>query len=66
MAQRAADASWQIDRADLKGAFVAGPGDDADAIHRTDRHARFAAGAHVFIQQSKNFGQLLLRHYILL
>ena len=41
---------------------MTGPGNDADAINGTDRHARFAAGAHVLVQKSQHFGQFLLRH----
>lgn len=66
MAKGAADAAGEINRADLHYAFMAVARDDADAIHRTDVHAGFAAGAHVFIQQGKNFGQLLLGHSFLL
>ena len=63
VAERAADASWQVDRADLKGSFVPRAGDYRDAIDGTDHHARLAAGAHVLIEQGENFGQLLLGHF---
>src|SRR5437868_2241390 len=62
MAQRAADAAGEVDRADLERQLMAWAGDDADAVHRANRHARLAAGAHVFVEKGKGFGELLLSH----
>src|SRR5438034_655983 len=62
MAQRAADASRQVDGADLEDVFMAVAGDHADAIDRADRHTGLTAGTHVFVKQRENFGDLLLGH----
>ena len=66
VAEGAADTTGKIDGADLKGQLVPRAWDDADAVDRADRHAGFAAGAHVFIKQRQNLGELLLGHYDLL
>ena len=62
VAQGAADAAREVDGADLEGALVAGAGDGADAIDGADDQAGFAPGAHVFIEQGQDFGELLLCH----
>jgi len=41
---------------------VARAGDDVDAIDGADGHAGFAAGAHVFVEEGEDFGQLLFGH----
>ena len=51
VAQRAADAARQVDRADLEALLVARARDEVDAVDRADGHARLAAGAHVFVEQ---------------
>ena len=56
VAERAADAAGEVDGADLEDRLVAMTGDDADAVDRADRHARLAAGAHVFVKQRESFG----------
>src|SRR5438552_2503708 len=58
MAQRAADATGEVDGADLERLLVPRAGDCADAIDRADDQARLAARAHVFIEQGQNFGEL--------
>ena len=55
VAERAADAAGEVDRADLERLLVTRAGDRADAIDRADRHARLAAGAHVFVKQRERF-----------
>jgi hypothetical protein len=40
VAQRAADAAGEVDRADLETLLVPRAGDQVDAIDRADRHAR--------------------------
>ena len=45
MAEGAADAAGEVDRADLEGGLVARAGDGAYAIDGTDGEARLAAGA---------------------
>ena len=62
VAECAADAAREVDRADLEALLVARAGDEVDAIDRADRHARFAARAHVLIEQGQNLRKLLLRH----
>ena len=64
MAERAADATREVDRADLKRLLVTRTGDGADAIDRTDAETGFAAGAHVFVEQRQNFWELFLGHAV--
>lgn len=62
MTKSASNTPRQINRTDLKCRFVPGSGNRADAIDGTDRQTGFAAGAHVFIKQCQDLGELLLRH----
>ena len=62
VAQGAADAAREIDRADLKRQLVARAGDDLDAIDGADAHAGLAAGAHILVEQCQGLGEFLLRH----
>ena len=66
VAECAADTAGEIDGADLKDHLVTWAGNEMDAIDRADGHAGFAAGAHVFVEESEDFGQLLLGHDILI
>jgi hypothetical protein len=63
VAERAADAAGEVDRADLKRQLVAWAGNEADTVHRADGHARLAAGAHVFIEEGEDLGELLFGHF---
>ena len=62
VAQRAPDAAGEIDRANLKRQLMPWARNDADAVDGADGHARFAAGAHVFVEQRQSFGELFLGH----
>jgi len=62
MAERAADTAGKVDGANLERELVPRAGDDANAIDGADRHAGFAAGAHVLVKQRQRFRELLFRH----
>src|SRR5438874_10837 len=66
VAQGAADAAREIDRADLERQLVPRAGDDLDAVDGADAHERLAAGAHVLVEQRQGLRKFLLRHRYLI